>query len=77
MTTYNKFLNKPDNNQIINSLQNENKFLKDELNDETKKLKQVIDVLHKEIEFYKNNTDDLTKKIKDLKKTQRNKLFYS
>ena len=56
---------------------NENKFLKDELNEETKKLKQVIDVLHEEIEFYKNNTDDLTKKIKDLKKTQRNKLFYS
>ena len=43
MTTYNKFLNKPDNNQIINSLQNENKFLKDELNEETKKLKQVIE----------------------------------
>ena len=77
MTTYNKFINETHNNELINLLQNENKFLKDELNEETKKLKQVIDVLHEEIEFYKNNTDDLTKKIKDLKKTQRNKLFYS
>ena len=77
MTTYNKFINETHNNELINLLQNENKFLKDELNEETKKLKQVIDVLHEEIELYKNNTDDLTKKIKDLKKTQRNKLFYS
>ena len=77
MTSYNKFINETHNNELINLLQNENKFLKDELNEETKKLKQVIDVLHEEIELYKNNTDDLTKKIKDLKKTQRNKLFYS
>ena len=77
MTSYNKFINETHNNELINLLQNENKFLKDELNEETKKLKQVIDVLHEEIELYKNNTDDLTKKIKDLKKTQRNKLFNS
>ena len=77
MTTYNKFLNKPDNNQIINSLQSENKFLKDELNEETFKLKQIIKVLNQEIESYKDNNDNLSQEIKNLKKTQRNKLFYS
>ena len=77
MTTYNKFLNKPNNNQIINSLQSENKFLKDELNEETFKLKQIIKVLNQEIESYKDNNDNLTQEIKNLKKTQRNKLFYS
>ena len=77
MTTYNKFLNKPNNNQIINSLQSENKFLKDELNEETFKLKQIIKVLNQEIESYKENNDNLFQEIKNLKKTQRNKLFYS
>ena len=77
MTTYNKFLNKPNNNQIINSLQSENKFLKDELNEETFKLKQIIKVLNQEIESYKNKNDNLSQEIKNLKKTQRNKLFYS
>ncbi len=77
MTTYNKFLNKPNNNQIINSLQSENKFLKDELNEETFKLKQIIKVLNQEIESYKDNNDNLSQEIKNLKKTQRNKLFYS
>ena len=77
MTTYNKFLNKPDNNQIINSLQSENKFLKDELNEETFKLKQIIKVLNQEIESYKVKNDNLSQEIKNLKKTQRNKLFYS
>ena len=77
MTTYNKFLNKPNNNQIINSLQSENKFLKVELNEETFKLKQIIKVLNQEIESYKDNNDNLSQEIKNLKKTQRNKLFYS
>lgn len=77
MTIYNKFLNKPNNNQIINSLQSENKFLKDELNEETFKLKQIIKVLNQEIESYKKNNDNLSQEIKNLKKTQRNKLFYS
>ena len=77
MTTYNKFLNKPNNNQIINSLQSENKFLKDELNEETFKLKQIIKVLNQEIESYKDYNDNLSQEIKNLKKTQRNKLFYS
>ena len=77
MSTYNKFLNKPNNNQIINSLQSENKFLKDELNEETFKLKQIIKVLNQEIESYKENNDNLFQEIKNLKKTQRNKLFYS
>ena len=77
MSTYNKFLNKPNNNQIINSLQSENKFLKDELNEETFKLKQIIKALNQEIESYKDNNDNLSQEIKNLKKTQRNKLFYS
>ena len=77
MTTYNKFLNKPNNNQIINSLQSENKFLKDELNEETFKLKHIIKVLNQEIETYKDNNENLSKEIKNLKKTQRNKLFHS
>ena len=77
MTTYNKFINKPNNNEIINSLQSENKFLKDELNEETFKLKQIIKVLNQEIESYKDNNDNLSQEIKNLKKTQRNKLFYS
>ena len=77
MTTYNKFINKPNNNEIINSLQSENKFLKDELNEETLKLKQIIKVLNQEIESYKDNNDNLSQEIKNLKKTQRNKLFHS
>ncbi len=77
MTTYNKFINKPNNNEIINSLQSENKFLKDELNEETYKLKQIIKVLNQEIESYKVKNDNLSQEIKNLKKTQRNKLFYS
>ncbi len=77
MTTYNKFINKPNNNEIINSLQSENKFLKDELNEETFKLKHIIKVLNQEIETYKDNNENLSKEIKNLKKTQRNKLFHS
>ncbi len=77
MTTYNKFINKPNNNEIINSLQSENKFLKDELNEETFKLKHIIKVLNQEIETYKDNNENLSKEIKKLKKTQRNKLFHS
>ena len=77
MTTYNKFINETHNNEIINLLQNENKFLKDELNEETFKLKQIIKVLNQEIESYKDNNDNLSQEIKNLKKTQRNKLFYS
>ncbi len=77
MTTYNKFINKPNNNEIINSLQSENKFLKDELNEETFKLKHIIKVLNQEIETYKDNNENLSKEIKNLKKTQRNKLFNS
>ena len=77
MTTYNKFINKTNNNEIINSLQSENKFLKDELNEETFKLKHIIKVLNQEIETYKDNNENLSKEIKKLKKTQRNKLFHS
>lgn len=59
----------------ITKLQNENKYLKDIFDEETKKLKQIIRALHKEIEFYKDNSDILKREIKDLKKTQRRKLF--
>lgn len=59
----------------ITKLQNENKYLKDIFDEETKKLKQIIRALNKEIEFYKDNSDILKREIKDLKKTQRRKLF--
>ena len=77
MTSYNKFINETHNNELINLLQSENKFLKDELNEETFKLKHIIKVLNQEIETYKDNNENLSKEIKNLKKTQRNKLFYS
>ena len=77
MTTYNKFKNETHNNEFINLLQSENKFLKDELNEETFKLKHIIKVLNQEIETYKDNNENLSKEIKKLKKTQRNKLFHS
>jgi len=77
MTSYNKFINETHNNELINLLQSENKFLKDELNEETYKLKQIIKVLNQEIESYKVKNDNLSQEIKNLKKTQRNKLFYS
>ena len=77
MTSYNKFINETHNNELINLLQSENKFLKDELNEETFKLKHIIKVLNQEIETYKDNNENLSQEIKNLKKTQRNKLFYS
>lgn len=59
----------------ITKLQNENKYLKNIFDEETKKLKRTIRVLNQEIEFYKDNSDILKREIKDLKKTQRRKLF--
>ena len=59
----------------ITKLQNENKYLKNIFDEETKKLKQIIRALNKEIEFYKDNSDILKREIKDLKKTQSRKLF--
>lgn len=59
----------------LTKLQNENKYLKNIFDEETKKLKHTIRVLNKEIEFYKDNSDILKREIKDLKKTQRRKLF--
>lgn len=59
----------------LTKLQNENKYLKNIFDEETKKLKHIIRVLNKEIEFYKDNSDILKREIKDLKKTQRRKLF--
>ena len=61
----------------ISKLQNENKYLKDEMDEESQKFIQTINVLKREIEFYKNNTDILNREIKNLKKTQRRKLFTS
>ena len=69
MTSYNKFINETHNNELINLLQSENKFLKDELNEETYKLKQIIKVLNQEIESYKVKNDNLSQEIKKLKKT--------
>lgn len=59
----------------ITKLQNENKYLQNIFDEETKKLKRTIRVLNQEIEFYKDNSDILKREIKDLKKTQRRKLF--
>ncbi len=77
MYVYDKSLNESTTLEKISKLQNENKYLKDEMDEESQKFIQTINVLKREIEFYKNNTDILSREIKDLKKTQRRKLFTS
>lgn len=77
MHVYDKCLNENTTLEKISKLQNENKYLKDEMDEESQKFIQTISVLKREIEFYKNNTDMLSREIKDLKKTQRRKLFTS
>ena len=77
MYVYDKSLNESIALEKISKLQNENKYLKDEMDEESQKFIQTINVLKREIEFYKNNTDMLSREIKDLKKTQRRKLFTS
>ena len=75
MHVYDKCLNENTTLEKISKLQNENKYLKDEMDEESQKFIQTINVLKREIEFYKNNTDILNREIKNLKKTQRKKLF--
>ncbi len=77
MHVYDKSLNESIALEKISKLQNENKYLKDEMDEESQKFIQTIGVLKREIEFYKNNTDMLSREIKDLKKIQRRKLFTS
>jgi len=77
MYVYDKSLNESITLEKISKLQNENKYLKDEMDEESQKFVQTINVLKREIEFYKNNTDILNREIKNLKKTQRRKLFTS
>ncbi|WP_435115985.1 hypothetical protein ACIJYF_05870 [Candidatus Pelagibacter bacterium nBUS_49] len=77
MQVYHKSLNENTVLEKISKLKNENKYLKDEMDEESQKFIQTINVLKKEIEFYKNNTDILNIEIKNLKKTQRRKLFTS
>ena len=77
MHVYDKCLNENTTLEKISKLQNENKYLKDEMDEESQKFIQTIGVLKREIEFYKNNTDILNREIKNLKKTQRRKLFTS
>ena len=77
MHVYDKCLNENTTLEKISKLQNENKYLKDEMDEESQKFIQTINVLKREIEFYKNNTDILNREIKNLKKTQRRKLFTS
>ena len=72
-----KSLNESITLEKISKLQNENKYLKDEMDEESQKFVQTINVLKREIEFYKDNTDILNREIKNLKKTQRRKLFTS
>jgi len=52
-----KSLNESITLEKISKLQNENKYLKDEMDEESQKFIQTISVLKREIEFYKNNTD--------------------
>ena len=75
MYVYDKSLNESIALEKISKLHNENKYLKDEMDEESQKFIQTIGVLKREIEFYKNNTDILNREIKNLKKTQRRKLF--
>ena len=77
MYVYDKSLNESIALEKISKLQNENKYLKDEMDEESQKFIQTIGVLKREIEFYKNNTDILNREIKNLKKTQRRKRFTS
>ena len=72
-----KSLNESITLEKISKLQNENKYLKDEMDEESQKFVQTINVLKREIEFYKDNTDILNREIKNLKKTQRRKRFTS
>jgi len=77
MYVYDKSLNESITLEKISKLQNENKYLKDEMDEESQKFVQTINVLKREIEFYKDNTDILNREIKNLKKTQRRKRFTS
>lgn len=77
MQVYGTYLNESTALEKISKLENENKYLKDEMDEESQKFIQTINVLKREIEFYKNNTDILNREIKNLKKTQRIKLFTS
>lgn len=77
MQVYGTYLNESTALEKISKLENENKYLKDEMDEESQKFIQTINVLKREIEFYKNNTDILNREIKNLKKTQRRKLFTS
>ena len=77
MYVYDKSLNESIALEKISKLQNENKYLKDEMDEESQKFVQIINVLKREIEFYKDNTDILNREIKNLKKTYRRKPFTS
>ena len=77
MQVYGTYLNESTALEKISKLENANKYLKDEMDEESQKFIQTINVLKREIEFYKNNTDILNREIKNLKKTQRRKLFTS
>jgi len=77
MYVYDKSLNESITLEKISKLQNENKYLKDEMDEESQKFVQTINVLKREIEFYKDNTDILNREIKNLKKTYRRKPFTS
>jgi len=77
MYVYDKSLNESIALEKISKLQNENKYLKDEMDEESQKFVQTNNVLKREIEFYKDNTDILNREIKNLKKTYRRKPFTS
>ena len=59
----NEFLNKPNNFKIILELKHENKYLKEVLGEEKKKLTTIIKVLNKEIESIKEDNRILNNEI--------------
>ena len=61
MYVYDKSLNESIALEKISKLQNENKYRKDEMDEESQKFVQTINVLKREIEFYKDNTDILNR----------------
>ena len=51
----------------IARLQNENKYLKEELREEKEKLENIIETLYKEIEKLKNKNTTLNNELTDVK----------
>jgi len=57
---------KSNNSGIISKLRNENRYLRDEIKEETDKLRNTIKVLHKEIKNIKKDNQILNGEIEHL-----------